>query len=71
MNHNEPIHTIRKVTAKSAALETYALSHDRFSEAEQMYVAEGQIAMAAGAHTYALIALRAYRAELDDPEVSE
>jgi hypothetical protein len=68
VNVNEPVNTIRTLSARSAALETYALAHDRFSEAEQMYVAEGQMAMASGAHTYALIALRAYRAEIDDQE---
>jgi hypothetical protein len=68
MDLNRPVDTIRKLTARSAALETYALAHDRFSEAEQIYVSEGQMVMASGAHQYALIALRAYRAEIDDPE---
>jgi hypothetical protein len=69
MNRNEPVHALRSETAKQAVLRALAEAHDRFSEAEQMYVASGALAMAEGAHTFALIALRAYRAELDDPEV--
>jgi hypothetical protein len=69
VNRNEPVHALRNETAKQAVLRVLATAHDRFSEAEQMYVASGQLAMAEGAHTFALIALRAYRAELDDPEV--
>jgi hypothetical protein len=66
VNRNEPVHALRDELAKQTALRTLAQAHDRFSEAEQMYVASGQLAMAEGAHTFALIALRAYRNELDD-----
>ena len=59
---------LRDIEARNTALRTYAQSHDRFSDAEQLYVAEGQHVMAEGAHTYALIALRAWLAERDDPE---
>jgi hypothetical protein len=67
VNRNEPVR-IQELTAKQAALRTYALAHDRFSEAEQMYVASGANAMAEGARVFAVIALRAYHVELDDPK---
>ena len=67
MNRNQPVRTLQSLSARREALERYALAHDRFSEAEQMYVACGQAALAEGAHTYALVCLRAYRNECDDP----
>lgn len=59
---------IRDASAKTAALYQYAAAHDRFSEAEQVLVGRGCHLVASLAHGYALIALRAYRAELDDPQ---
>ncbi len=58
---------IRDATAHRTALLTYARAHDRFSDLEQANRTCDPIE-AEGAHVYALIALRAYRAELDDLE---
>ena len=57
----------RDKRARKAALQRYALAHDHFSEQEQIAVVRGHAIEAAGFHEFALIALRAYRAELDDP----
>ena len=59
---------LRDIEARNTALRTYAVAHDRFAVTEQQLVAEGRIPEAEGAHTYALIALRAWLAERDDPE---
>ena len=67
MTSKTPVQLLRDLAARRAVLERLALAHDRFSEAEQMYVACGQQALAEGAHAYALICLRAYRNECDDP----
>jgi DNA-binding NarL/FixJ family response regulator len=56
MNRNQPIHTIREITPKSAVLQRLALAHDRFSEVEQMQKLLGNIPEAEGAHQFALIA---------------
>lgn len=53
---------------REAALRTYAAAYDRFAETEQMHVLLGNYAEAEGAHAYALWAVRAYKAEMDDPE---
>src|SRR5204862_299052 len=45
-----------------------AFAHDHWAEEEQTLVAEGKIVEAEGAHQFALMTLRAYRAEIDDPE---
>ena len=63
------IELLRQKSARRVALYVYAQSHDLFSELEQVYVATDETDRAAGAHECALIALRAYRAEMDDPEV--
>lgn len=63
-----PLDLIRDIDARKAAQRVYALSHDRFAEAEQVYRAEGRQAEAEGAHYYAVITLRAYVAELADPD---
>ena len=44
-----------------------AIRADRWAEAEQIYTHEGRVVEAAGAHECALIVLKGYRAELDDP----
>lgn len=59
---------IRDIRARSEALRQYARAHDRFAELEQITVSRGRVHEAGGARVLALIALRAYRAELDDPE---
>lgn len=64
------IDLLREATARRMALLAYARAHDRFSELEQANKTIDP-AEAEGAHVYALRALRAYRAELDNPEVKE
>lgn len=59
---------IRDAAAKREALRQYAQAHDRFAELEQALVGRGCVISAEGAHVHALITLRAYRAELDDPQ---
>jgi len=58
----------RSREAQEAVLKRLAMAHDRFSELEQLYRVEGNVVEAEGAHQYALITLRAYRAEMDDPD---
>lgn len=62
------IELLRAVAARRNAIYTYAMAHDHFANEEQTFSAQGLPVEAAGAHEYALIALRAYRAEMDDPE---
>ncbi len=61
------IELMRAAAARREALFRYAEAHDHFATQEQTYAGEGNVIEAEGAHAYALIALRAYRAELDDP----
>ena len=56
---------IRDAAAKRVALYQYANAHDVFADLEQRLA--GSIE-SAGAHEFAIRALRSYRAELDDPE---
>jgi hypothetical protein len=58
----------REVTPREAVVRRLALAHDRFDETEQMHKLLGNIPEAEGAHQYARICLRAYIAEVDDPE---
>lgn len=53
---------------RSAAVRRYAAAYDRHAEEEQALVAIGEYDRAQDAHDHALLVLRAYRAELDDPE---
>lgn len=59
---------IREAAALRGALYTYAAAYDMFAELAQRYMAEEREIEAAGALDYAQRCLRAYRAELDDPE---
>lgn len=68
MRCNQPVHILRDAMTRSQAIRTYALAHDHWSEEEQTLTAEGQTVKAEGAHQFALMVLRAYRAEIDDPE---
>lgn len=54
--------------ARANALRRYAAAFDHFAELEQTAHVEGNVIEHEGAHRYALIALRAFRAEVDDPE---
>lgn len=63
-----PAQWLRDVMARNAALRQYAIDHDRFSEQEQMHRLLGNWAEAEAAHWNALLVLRAYRADVDDPE---
>jgi hypothetical protein len=60
------IELIREAAAKRESQFRYAAAHDKFAELEQRYSAvaldESEVA-----HEYALLVLRAYRAEIDDP----
>jgi hypothetical protein len=58
-------------SARRAGLYHYAQAHDAWSELEQVLTGQGRTIEAEGAHVYALRILRAYRAELDDPEPRE
>jgi hypothetical protein len=61
------IELIRAAQARREALYRYAAAHDHYAELEQRYVAQNRPIEAAGAHEFALIALKAYIAEVDDP----
>lgn len=64
---SDVIRIIREVSARREALYRYAQAHDHFATEEQTATAEGREIEAAGAHEYALMTLRAYRNEIDDP----
>ena len=68
MNSNQPVHAIRDAIAGRQSIRWYALRHDAFSEAEQMERLAGEDNAAEMAHDIALMLLRAYKAECDDPE---
>jgi hypothetical protein len=63
-----PAEWVRDGAARNAAIRRYAQAHDHFAVIEQQHVGtpEGE-----GAHRFAVWALRAVRAELDDPEPKE
>lgn len=63
-----PAEFVRDVRARQATLRRLAHAHDRFAELEQIAADSGDVYEAEGAHRYAEITLRAYRAECDDPE---
>jgi len=54
--------------ARATALRRYAQAHDKFAELEQVMIQRKCPHLAAIAHALALIALRAWLAEQDDPE---
>lgn len=68
MKPQTPADMIRDVDARNSAVRELAKIHDRFSELELVFQFSGSVFEAEGAHQYALMALRAYRAELDDPK---
>lgn len=59
---------IRDAVAKREAMRQYAIAHDRFANLEQAFLARGCPLSAEGVHIHALITLRAWLAEKDDPE---
>ena len=60
------IELLRAVAARREAIARYSKAHDKFAELEQRHSGRNPIE-AEGAHQYALICLRAYRNEIDDP----
>lgn len=68
MTSKTPVQLIRDLAIRRRAILNYAHMHDSLSELEQMYVGVGEHEKASEAHDYAVIALRAYRAEIDDLE---
>lgn len=60
------IELIREAAAKREAQFRYAAAYDKFASLEQRHAGKNPIE-AEGAHAYALICLRAYRNEIDDP----
>lgn len=61
--------TTRTLNAREAVLRQLALAHDRHSADEQELVFLGQFDLADEAHILAVLTLRAFRAEMDDPKV--
>lgn len=59
------IEVMRDAAARRTALLAYARAHDKFSELEQANRSSDPVG-AEVAHVYAVICLRAYRAELDN-----
>jgi hypothetical protein len=53
--------------ARRNVLRVLASRQDDFATEEQLLRGKGEDTAAEGCHRYALIVLRAYRAELDDP----
>jgi hypothetical protein len=62
---------VAELQAQQAVLRQLAHAHDHWSAEQQLLVAQGRPVEAEGAHQLALAALRAYRAELDNPEPKE
>ena len=60
-----PVELMRDMAARNAAIRRYAMAHDHFAEMEQTATIPAE---KEGAHQHAVWALRAVRAELDDPE---
>ncbi len=65
---NQPVHVLRDAIVRSNALRFYATAWDHWTTEEQVKRAEGNPIEAEGAHEFAMRIVRAYRAELDDPE---
>ena len=66
-----PVQVLRDMAARNAAIRRYARAHDRFAEQEQRLrhsLGDSSADDLQDAHDFALLALRATRAELDDPE---
>lgn len=59
----------RTLNARDAVLRQLALAHDRHSNDEQELVFLGSFELAEEAHVLAVLTLRAFRAEMDDPKV--
>jgi hypothetical protein len=61
---------MEKITtaAREAVLDRLGAAYEKFCELEQTLVHEGRYADAEGAHQYGMWVLRAYTAEMDDPE---
>jgi hypothetical protein len=64
---SDVIGLLRDVAARREAIYRYAKAHDRHDAEEQKLRSSGRFIHASIAHDNAAIALRAYRAEMDDP----
>ncbi len=64
------LRTSDRSEARQAVLRHLAAAHDRWATHEQIAVQQGDYIEAEGAHAFALWVLRAYRAELDNPEIA-
>lgn len=68
MNRNQPIFSIRNAIAERTAMQTYAERYDYWREREHGHRLAEEHFLAEGAGRYAEWILRAYKAELNDPE---
>lgn len=68
MTGKTPVQLIRDLAIRRRALLNYAQMHESLSELEQMYIGVGRAYEAEGAAAWARVALRAYQAEINDPE---
>ena len=65
---SDVIRILREVHIRKEAQFSYARAYDRMSDLEQTETGKGHPALAAENHARALICLKAYKAELEDPE---
>jgi hypothetical protein len=65
---DQPVHILRDAITRANAIRFYATAYDHFAQEEQVCVAEGRMVEAEGAHQFCRMLIRAYKAEIDDPE---
>lgn len=68
VNRNQPVHALRDAIAERTAMQTLAERYDYWREREQAHRLAEELYLAEGASRYAEWLLRAYKAELNDPE---
>jgi hypothetical protein len=68
VNRNQPVHTMRDAVAERSAMQALAERYDYWREREQGHRLASELYLAEGAARYAEWILRAYKAELNDPE---
>lgn len=69
MTARSAIRVLRDAAARSAVIRQYASDFDRHAEDEQLARLSGNERDEQAAHTASVVLFRAWRAELDDPEV--